>query len=363
MKKEARLLLSKAIDALTLSVELFNRPHDAGRVEAVLIHLDHSFEMLLKASIIHKGGRIVRPGDKHTIGFEECVGKTLSDAQVKCLSEEQAALLRWINAHRDAAYHHLLEISEPLLYFDAQAGLTLFRDLLHVVFGQKLQIHFSRRVLPLSTTPPTDLVALFDSDVAEVRKLLKPGTRRRTEALARLRSLAIVDSALRGEANPPGTPELRTIGESIAKGGQWDRVFAGVATVAVTSDGTGPSLALRVTKKEGVPVRLVDADAPGATVVGVRRVNELGFYNLGRNDLARHLGLSGPKTTALIWHLDLQSHDDYFKDIRIGKTSHKRYSQSALSRLREAIESESIDEIWTRYRQRRAPGPGPGTGF
>ena len=271
--------------------------------------------------------------------------KTLSDAQVKCISEEQAGLLRLINGLRDAAYHHLLEISEPLIYFHTQARLTLFRDLLQVVFGQELQVHLPQRVLPLSTTPPTDLVTLFDSDVSEVRKLLRPGTRRRTEALARLRPLAIVDAAIRGKSDPLGIRDLRRVAESIAKENEWDRVFASVATIDVTSDGTGPSLALRITKKEGVPVRLVEAGAPGATVVGVRRVNELGFYNLGRNQLAEHLGLSGPKTSALIWHPDLQGDDDYFKEIRVGRTAFKRYSQNALARLRAAIESESIDEI------------------
>jgi hypothetical protein len=54
MKKEAKHLYQKAIDSLTLSIELFNRPNDCGRVHGVLIFIDHSFEMLLKAGILHK---------------------------------------------------------------------------------------------------------------------------------------------------------------------------------------------------------------------------------------------------------------------------------------------------------------------
>jgi hypothetical protein len=50
MKREARLLLEKACDSLLLSIELFNRPHDRGRVTGTLIQLDHAFEMLLKAA-------------------------------------------------------------------------------------------------------------------------------------------------------------------------------------------------------------------------------------------------------------------------------------------------------------------------
>ena len=48
MRREVRHLKQRAIDSLMLSIELFNRPHDGGRVEGVLIHADHAFEMLLK---------------------------------------------------------------------------------------------------------------------------------------------------------------------------------------------------------------------------------------------------------------------------------------------------------------------------
>ena len=47
----------------------FNRPWDRGRTEAVLILLDHSFEMLLKAAIRHRQGKIRRPREKQTIGL------------------------------------------------------------------------------------------------------------------------------------------------------------------------------------------------------------------------------------------------------------------------------------------------------
>jgi hypothetical protein len=58
MKREACLLLGKACDSITLSIEFFNRPHDIGRATATLILLDHAFEMLLKASPIDCGGHI-----------------------------------------------------------------------------------------------------------------------------------------------------------------------------------------------------------------------------------------------------------------------------------------------------------------
>src|SRR3989442_545353 len=90
MKREARLLLSKAVDSLILSIEHFNRPWDRGRVDAVLILLDHSFEMLLKAAILHRGGAIRRPREKQTIGFDESLRKALSDSSVQFLKQERS---------------------------------------------------------------------------------------------------------------------------------------------------------------------------------------------------------------------------------------------------------------------------------
>jgi len=81
VKRECKLLFGKAVDSLVLSIEHFNRPWDRGRVDAVLILLDHAFEMLLKAAILHRGGAIRKPREKQTIGFDECLRKALSDGR------------------------------------------------------------------------------------------------------------------------------------------------------------------------------------------------------------------------------------------------------------------------------------------
>src|ERR1700735_506965 len=134
MKKEVKILRDKAVESLVLSIELFNRPSDAGRTHSVLIFLDHAFEMLFKAIILHKGGRIREPRAKQTIGFDAAVRKGLSDAKLKFLSDNQALTVQMINSLRDAAQHHILDISEPHLYIQAQAGLSLFRDVFKEVF-------------------------------------------------------------------------------------------------------------------------------------------------------------------------------------------------------------------------------------
>ena len=147
MKREAKLLLEKACDGLILSIELFNRPHDRGRISGTLIQLGHGFEMLMKAAILHRGGKI-REMNSNTIGFDACVGRSLSDGKIRYLGDEQALALRTINSLRNAAQHHLLDISEGQLYIHVQSGVTLFRDIVKSVFDLELASHLPTRVLP-----------------------------------------------------------------------------------------------------------------------------------------------------------------------------------------------------------------------
>jgi hypothetical protein len=346
MKKEAKLLQAKAIESLVLSIELFNRPSDSGRAHGVLIFLDHAFEMLFKSSILEKGGSIRGANDNQTIGFDSCVRKGLSDADLKFLNENQALTVQMINSLRDAAQHHLLDISEQLLYIQAQAGLSLFCEVFKKVFGEELQPHLPARVLPLSTTPPTDLATLFENETRDIEKLLAPKTRHGTEAKAKLRSLAIVEKSLNGEKVQPSERELRKIAAEVASGKKsWNEIFPGVATVTFTSQGYGPSIDLCISKT-GTPVRLVPEGTPGATVVAIKRVDDLGFYNLGRDQLAEKVQMSGPKTTAVIRFLKLQEDSECYKSVTIGKSKFDRYSQKAITAIQDALKNHGMDVIW-----------------
>lgn len=350
MRREARLLLEKSCDALVLSIELFNRPQDRGRVSSTLIQLDHAFEMLLKASILHRGGRIREARAKETIGFDACVRRSLSDGQIKYLEEEQALVLQTINGLRDAAHHHLLDISEGQLYVHVQSGVTLFKDLLKKVFKQELHAHLPTRVLPVSTSPPTDLMTLFESEVAEIKKLLSPGKRRGVEALSRLRPLAILDGTIRGEKGQPSDVELRQLGKDVRAGKAWSEIFQGASSVEVSADGSGAALSLRFSKKEGIPIQVVAEGTPGASVVAVKRVNELDFYSLGAKQLAEKFGLTMPKAVAVVDHLGLRQRDDCYKEIKIGSATFKRYSAKAIDVVREALRRETAEAIWLKRR-------------
>jgi hypothetical protein len=73
---------------------------------------------------------------------------------------------------RDAAQHYILEMSEQYLYFQAQTGLTLFRDIVKRVFNVDLKTELPVRVLPISTTPPMDIQAFFRTEVSDIKKCL-----------------------------------------------------------------------------------------------------------------------------------------------------------------------------------------------
>ena len=308
MKKEVRQLRERAISALVLSIDHFNRSWDCGRTEAVLILLGNAFEMLLKAVIRQRRGKIWKVREKQTIGFNACVRMGLTDANLKFLTKEQALTLQAINGLRNAAQHYLVDMSEHQLYFYAQAGATLFRDIHDDVFDAKLVLELPERVLPVSTTAPKDLLALFDKEVEEIRSLLAPGTRKKMDAVAKTRSLAVLESAVNGNDEQPSKRELEKICKRLADKEAWLSVFPGVASINITPGfDDGPTLSLRLTKNEGIPVHLLkEGDGTGA-VVAVRRVNEQSFYSLSPANLVRK-SLTWPKSRAVVDHgkLDFQ---------------------------------------------------------
>lgn len=356
MKKRAKLLFDKSLDSLVLSIEHFNRPWDRGRKEAVLILLDRAFELLLKAAILHKGGKIREPYAKENIGFEKCVRKCLTDAQVQCLSETQGLTIQIINSLRDAAQHDLVELSEQELYMYSQAGVTLYRDLLRSVFNEELSSYLPARVLPISVNPPTGLHSMIELEFQQIKQLLRPDSRRIVEAKTKLKSLAIVEASLEGVRSQPSEFELRRLVSEIRTGKPWQDIFPGVASLELTAEGEGIQVDIRITKKDGDPVHLVKEGTPGATVLAVKRVNELDYYSLGLQQLAVKVNLTQPKALAVILHLGLQERLDCFKLVRVGKVEHKRYSFKAVQEILAALPELDLDKVWKAHRPQRRQG-------
>lgn len=112
-------------------------------------------------------------------------------------------------------------------------------------------------------------------------------------------------------------------------------------------------MSLRLAKKEGIPIQLVPEGTPGASVVAVKRVDELSFYNLGAKQLAENAGLTMPKALAVVDHLGLRRDPDCYKEFKIGSQLHKRYSSKTIDKIKSALQNEGIDEIWARVKNVR----------
>ena len=73
LRNEARVLKGKAISSMRAAMFAFNSPHDDGRVTTVLLHLQHAFEMLLKAALVQNRTRVFDKESGRSIGFGRCL--------------------------------------------------------------------------------------------------------------------------------------------------------------------------------------------------------------------------------------------------------------------------------------------------
>ena len=70
MRRESRLLKTKAIASLRRAARAFNDLDDEGRVTSTLLHAQHALEMLLKAALREKGVRVFDKATGRSIGFD-----------------------------------------------------------------------------------------------------------------------------------------------------------------------------------------------------------------------------------------------------------------------------------------------------
>ena len=154
----------------------------------------------------------------------------------------------------------------------------------------------------------------------------------------------------------PSEGELRRLGQRLVKGETFSEVFPGIGSIDFTTEGEGQKMSLRISKKEGIPVTIVPEGTAGSGVVAIKRVDELGYYNLGHHDLAKKVGLTTNKTTAAIALLELKSDSTCFKEFVIGKAKYQRYSQEAIAKIKTLIDDKGADRIWLEYREARIKG-------
>lgn len=299
LKKNVAPMLERAIDSLTLSIELFNRPAETGRQHSVLILMQHAFEMLLKAAILQRTGSIHSKGERYTYRFDKCL--SIMSNELKLLKSDERATLSILDAQRDQAAHYYINISEDVLYVHAQSGVTLFDELLERTFSRRLADSLPSRVLPVSTRPPRDLAVLLNSELAEVDRLLAAGRRLGAQAAAKLRTIIAFATGARQEKGERVT-EMQIIA-AIAKrrkNQEWDVILPEIAQLTLSTDGTGIPISMRIAKEARLSFKIAK---PGETIEGTLLKQEIDpwtVFTMSREDLAKKLGISGPRTHALI---------------------------------------------------------------
>ena len=330
---------------------MFNRPHDIGRAEAILIFLHHAFEMVLKAAIMDRTGTIHEKEGRYSYGFDKCL--SVAQSELSLISANESNTLSILDTLRDTSIHYYQEISEDLLYIQAQAAVTLFDDLLTKTFGEKLAEMIPERVLPISTRPPKDLQVLIDSELRQVDRLLEPGKRRGIQASARLRPIMALATASRDQAQRVTEVELRRAVSRRRKGEDWRVVLPEVAQLKLDTEGEGITYNLRIKKGAKSAVRIAGpGETPEGTVIK-QPIDIWATYNLSRDEMAEKLGLTGPRTCALIAELNLQDDPDCYRVLRRKSSTFKAYSKKALDRLRtEITRGIDVEEVWLRHRHK-----------
>jgi hypothetical protein len=314
LKKNVAPMLHNSLESLTLAIELFNRPAEVARTHSVLMLLQHAFEMLLKAAILQKTGSIHEREQRFTYGFDRCL--TVAQQQLKVLSADDRATLSILDAQRDQAAHYYVNMSEDVLYVHAQSGVTLFAEILKRSFGIALAERLPGRILPVSVRPPRDLVALFASELSEVDRLLTGAKRQGAAAAAKLRSILAFTVGAQDGARRVSETDISAAIAKRRKQAEWEVILPEVAQLRLTTDGGGIPITMRISKDAPVAVRVAKLGEEVSGTVIKQHIDPWDVYTMSRDDLALKIGLTRPRTHALIYELKLQEDSECYKELR-----------------------------------------------
>jgi hypothetical protein len=360
VRATAKTLHGKALSSMRTAMTAFNSPHDDGRPTVVLLHLQHAFEMLLKAALFQGRAKVFDKKTGRSIGFEAAINHSCQLAGFK-LTQDEAGTLRAIDALRDDEQHWFNDVSEGLLYLHARAAVTMFDELLFRAFKQRLADHLPNRVLPVSTEAPQDILVLVDSEYANIAELLKPGRRARGDARAKIRTLLALEAHV-AEDTKVSDADVNRVEKGIKANKTRHQVFPKLNTLAADISGDGLTVKVKIVKQaDALPVRLVrggDADQ-AVDAAAVREVDLQKKFHWSPFDLADKLSISRPRATALREHLGIDRDPDCLHVFEFGSQKHPRYSDNALARMREANAKQDMDAIWKSHGPGRRSKPRP----
>ncbi len=351
LRREAAILKKKALASIRRAARSFNDLDEDGRTTSVLLHLQHSFEMLLKAALIQRGIKVFDPGDGKSYGIGKCVN--LATEALK-LTISEAGLIRTIDAMRDEEQHWFAEAEEALLYAHVRGAVTTFDDVLYRIFSERLADHLPIRVLPISTEPPVEIQLLIDREYSQVKKLLAPGSRKRPDARARIRTLLAMEAHV-SEGVLVSQKDVDRVERAIKSGKPRTVVFPRLGVLGTDVGGSGIAVTVRFTKKEGTPVTFVPVDDPSAAAV--REVDLQRTYYMTATELARKLGLSGPRGYALRQRLNIDGDPKCRHDFKFSKSTFPAYSDNAYTKMKAALGELDMDDVWKAYGPGKSKAP------
>ena len=355
MRRQTGMFRDTAVESLTLSIELFNRPSTVAREHAVIMMLAHSFEMLLKAAIFERRGTVRDKGAELSHSLKRCIAIAVNELML--VTEDDRTLLAAIKQDRDCATHDTISMSEEMLWLHMRGGITIFNRVLQQAFAQSLDELLPNRVIPVSVSPPEDLGFLVEAEVKAVLMLLAPKTRKTAEARARLRPLLSLDGASTGRLDQPTETEVNRAEKALKTGTTWESVLPGLAALQIAPVAPGANvqeLALRMSREaDGVPVRRA---APGESALVYRDSNPFDDFGVTLSTFGRKLSLTQFEGFALIHYLDLKNDDRAYFIRRTPKGAVKFQGLSAraleLAKQEMSKPEFDLDNVKRTYSQR-----------
>lgn len=343
-----RTLRAKALESFRTGVTSFNSLDEDGRMTTVLLSFQHAFEMLVKAALEAKKVPAFDKRSGKSISLEGAIRQCQQTEGIK-LTDEEAGTIRALDALRDAQQHWHVIVDEGLLYLNVRAAVTLFDDLLHRVFGERLANHVPARVLPISAEPPQGLDLLVDREYGRIAELLKPGRRASAEAAARIRALLATEALADPDAAEVSETDVRRVARGVRDGKARTQVFPKLTGYSTDVSGDGLTVEVRIVKSGGLPVTY--SNDPSHEPAAIRTVDLVKKFYMGPYDLADKSAVPRGKAVALRRHLGLDANDDHFSHRFVfGNTKHLRYSDNALKAMKDARAVVDLERAWAAHR-------------
>lgn len=356
MKHKSRYFLARAKNSLLLSIEAFNRPFDIGRKEASIIMLDHAFEMLLKAVVLERTGRIRHPKAMKNYALDKCVDICCSE---KIIDERAARVMRIVDDLRDAAVHDIVIVSEGMLYHYIQEGVLTFGGLMEYVFGTKLREVLPARALPITTDPPTNISVIIDEDFVLIKRLLASHMRKTEEVKAMLRVYQVIENNMGSRSED--TPDDETIDKMVKKiklEADWRVLFPSTASIQASEMGTPMAIYVSKNPNGAAPVKLDNAGEADALVT-IKPFNTDMRYPFFTTEMASKLGIGRNQFIRLVKLFQLRGNVSYHITVATSrKGNNSKYSSETYKVLKMAINTVGLATLLAEVKAGKTRNPG-----